>query len=654
MAYPINARQHRISVLCLSLLLSLLLALPVDGYAQLSDSLSSPEALKRLSLEELMNIQVTSVSRRSEKLNEAASAIQVITQKDIHNSGAKTVAEALRLAPNLQVAQVNSSQWAISSRGFNNVLANKLLVLIDGRTVYTPLYAGVFWDVQNILLDDVDRIEVISGPGGTLWGANAVNGIINIITKSSADTRGLFVEGAIGSNLPGQGSLRYGGQLAKNLSYRVYGTGFKLPSAVDTSKLKADDSWSMIQGGLQLDWSPSNNNKLTLQQNTYTGDPNPDGGDTTSIRARGTNILARWDHAISEKADFQLQAYYDHTWRDFGNGFTEDLKTYDVDWHNRNALGRKHILTYGLNFRLMDHKVTNLELFAFLHAHKNLYRYSAFLQDEILLLNDRVRLTIGSKIEHNNYTGFEVQPNARIAWLLSKDQTLWTAVSRSVRTPARIDRDFFLYLLPGLPLISGDSQFHSESMIAYELGWRTQPMENLSISLATFYNVYDNIRTAEPGPPPFGIPITFGNGVRGKSYGVELSATYQLASWWQLRGGYTFLKKDLSVKPGSNDLNKGSAESNDPRHQVVVQSSIDIPGGIELGAVLRYVDKLPDPYLKAYTGLDMRIGWRSGKHLELELVGQNLLDSRHIEFIPSSPSPRQIERVIYGRVTCRF
>lgn len=653
MSYSINARQSWISVLCLSLFLSLLLAMPVNGHAQLPDSLSSPEALKRLSLEELMNMQVTSVSKRPEKLNEAASAIQVITQKDIHNSGAKTVAEALRLVPNLQVAQVNSSQWAISSRGFNNVLANKLLVLIDGRTVYTPLYAGVFWDVQNLLLEDVDRIEVISGPGGTLWGANAVNGVINIITKSSADTKGLFAEGAIGTNLPGQGSLRYGGQLAKDLSYRVYGTGFKLPSAIDTNKLKAGDEWSMIQGGLQLDWSPSTNNQITLQQNIYTGDPNPDGGDT-SIRARGTNILARWNHAISERADFQLQAYYDHTWRDFGNGFTEDLKTYDVDWHNRNALGRKHVLTYGLNFRLMDHKVTNLELFAFLPGHKNLYRYSAFLQDEIMLLNDRLRLTIGSKIEHNNYTGFELQPNARIAWLPSKDQTVWAAVSRAVRTPSRTDRDFYLYLLPDLPLISGDSSFHSEDMMAYELGWRAQPMKNLSLSVATFYNVYDNIRSAEPGPPPFGIPITFGNGVKGKSYGIELSATYQLTGWWKLRGGYTFLKKDLSVKPGSSDLNEGSAESNDPRHQLVIQSSIDIRGGLELGTVIRYVDKLPDPYLRGYTGLDMHIGWRLGKHMELELVGQNLLDNHHIEFIPESPAPRQIERGIYGRITCRI
>lgn len=624
-----------------------------QGFAQTPDSLLPYNAMKKLTLEELMNIEVTSVSRHPEKLDEAASAIQVITQEDIRHSGAKTLPEALRLAANLQVAQANSSQWAISARGFNNVLANKLLVLVDGRTVYTPLYAGVFWDVQNLVLEDIDRIEVISGPGGTLWGANAVNGVINIITKSTKVTKGLFAEAATGTAFPVLGSLRYGGQFSDKLSYRVYGTGFKLGNTLLAKGSKADDEWPMIQGGFRLDWDASAKNKISLQSNVYGGKPNPDGGDT-AVTANGDNIVARWDHTVSERSDFRLQAYYDHTLRDFGNGFTEDLKTWDMEWQHRNQLGLRHVLTYGLDLRLMDHKVTNLELFAFLPGHKTLYLYSAFAQDEMMLIRDRLRLTVGAKIEHNSYTGFEYQPNARLTWTPATNQTIWGAVSRAVRTPARIDRDFYLYILPNLPLIAGNDKFRSENMLAYEAGWRFRTQTNLSLSASVFYNVYDNIRTAEPGPPPLHIPITFGNGVKGNSYGIELSATSRLTSWWSLRGGYTFLKKSLSVKPGSNDQNQGTAESDDPEHQILLQSTMELPGRIEFGALIRYVGKLPKPYVADYTGLDLRIGWKLSKAVELDVVGQNLLNSPHTEFIPTSPSSRQIEHSLYGKIICRL
>ncbi len=636
------------SIPCLTTLLVLILN---TGFSQVPDTLSA-RALKNLSLEELMNLEVISVSKRLEKLTEAASAIQVITQKDIRNSGAKTLAEALRLASNLQVAQVNSSQWAISARGFNNVLANKLLVLIDGRTVYTPLYAGVFWDVQNVLLEDVDRIEVISGPGGTLWGANAVNGVINIITKKATDTKGFFAEVSAGSFLSAQGSLRYGGKINDDLSYRVFGSGFKMGSMLDTNGMDVNDEWTMYNGGLRLDWDASKKDKLTFECNLYDGRPNPDAGDTTAVIARGNNIIARWNHTASERSDFQMQVFYDHTWRDFGNGFTEDLKTYDLDWQNRYQLGKRHIVTYGIDLRLMDHKVTNLDLFMFSPGHKTLYLYSAFVQDEIMLIKDRLRFTIGSKIEHNSYTGFEYQPNGRITWTPGNDQTIWAAASRAVRTPARIDRDFFLYLAPGLPFITGNDSFRSETVIAYELGWRSQPSKDLSISLATFYNVYNNIRSAEPGPPPFNIPITFANGVKGKTYGIELSATYQPNNWWNLKGGYTFLKKDLSIKPGSKDMNGGTAESNDPEHQFLIQSTIEL-NKIEFGTVIRYVDKLPKPSVPGYLETDLRIGWKLNKVLELSVVGQNLLNNRHPEYIASTP-PREVERSIYGRIICRF
>ena len=611
------------------------------------------ESLLKLSLEDLMNIKVTSVSKNAESLEEVASAIQVITKSDILNSGAKTLPEALRLAPNLQVAQVNSSQWAISARGFNNVLANKLLVLINGRAVYTPMYAGVFWDVQNVLLEDVDRIEVISGPGGTIWGANAVNGVINVITKSSKETKGFYAEAGAGSNLPGMASVRYGGQLNDKITYRVFGSGFKLGSTVLTDGSKAKDEWTMGKAGFRMDWDAGPKDLITMQGTYYSGRPNPDGGDT-SIIAKGDNLTVRWRHTTSERSDFRFRFYYDHTFRDFANDFTEDLKTYDIDLLMRNKIGERHELTYGGNFRMMDHNVTNLPLFGFFPGKKTLFLYSTFAQDKILLVRDRLRLTIGAKIEHNGYTGFEFQPNTRLSFTPAKNHTIWAAISQAVRTPSRIDRDFAIFLAPGVPFIKGDSNFVSERLTAYELGWRVQPSKTLSVSLSSFYNIYDNIRSAEPQPPPPHIPITFGNGVKGDTYGVELSVSNQPTDWWTLKGGYTFLKKHLSVKPGSLDANHGTAESDDPQHQLIIQSKIKLPAHFELGTVVRYIDQLPKPYVPSYLGLDVRVGWKLNKAIELNLVAQNLLDKRHPEFVPSSPSSREIERSIYSKISCRF
>lgn len=621
------------------------------GMCQTPNNFPSASELKKLSVEELMNIEVISVSKRPEKLTEASSAIQVITQEDIRHSGASSVPEALRLASNLQVAQVNSSQWAITARGFNNVLANKLLVLIDGRVVYTPMYAGVFWDVQNLVLEDIDRIEVISGPGGTLWGANAVNGVINIITKSSKETTGLFAEAGIGTELGGLGSLRYGGNLSRDLSYRVYGTAFKRNNTIYQDSVDANDDWKIAQVGFRLDWDATEKDLVAFQANLYDGRPDPDSGHP--IIARGNNFLARWNRAISAQSGIQVQTYYDQTWRDFRNDFTEKLRTYDVEAQHRFQLGKRHQMIYGLGFRFMEHEVKNLELFAFLPARKSLYLYNAFLQDEITLIEARLQLTAGIKIEHNVYSAFQYQPSARLTWTPTPRQTVWTAVSRAVRNPSRIDREFFLNITPEIPFIAG-SDFKSEEVLAYELGWRIQPQEGLSISLATFYNVYDNLRSVEPGPPPFNIPLTFGNGVEGHTYGVELSAVYQLNSWWRLRGGYTFLKKELIVKPTSSDSNNGTDGSNDPRHQLLVQSTMDLSGRIEIGAVLRYIGKLPDPAVPEYVGLDMRLACKIAKKMEVNIVGQNLVNSSHTEFIPSSPQPKDVERSVYVKLVCRF
>lgn len=607
--------------------------------------------LKALSMEELMDIEVISVSKQKEKIVQAASAIQIITYDDIRSSGATSVAEALKLASNLQVAQVNSSQWAISARGFNNVLANKLLVLIDGRVVYTPMYAGVFWDVQNLVLEDIERIEVISGPGGTLWGANAVNGVINIITKNTRDTQGVYAEAAAGTELRSLGSLRYGGKLSDKLSYRVYGTAFKRGNTLFQDSIEANDDWHMAQGGLRLDWESSANDAITFQANYYDGRPDPDSG--KPVAASGRNALARWNHALSEKSDFQVQAFYDRTWRDFRNGFAEKLTTYDIEGLHRLKLGRNHALIYGLGFRMMDHDVQNLELFAFKPADKSLYLYNAFVQDGITLIREKLQLTVGIKIEHNTYTHYQYQPNARLTWMPRPNQTIWSAVSRAVRNPARIDREFYLYFAPNLPYISG-SDFQSEELLAYELGWRTQSKSNMSVSVSVFYNRYDNIRSVELGPAPLYIPVTFGNGVKGETYGIELSATQQITENWKLRLGYTYLDKELSVKSNSTDQNNGTAESNDPNHQALLQSTLQLFKIVRLGTVLRYVGRLPQPRISGYTGLDVNIGIKLTKMIELNITGQNLLQDHHTEFIPSSPAPKDIERSIYGKIICRF
>jgi iron complex outermembrane receptor protein len=626
----------------------------VDIQAQDIEVVSSATAgrqLKKLSIEELMNVEVISVSRRAEKLTATASAIQVITHEDIRRSGATSVPEALRLATNLQVAQVNSSQWAISARGFNNVLANKLLVMIDGRTVYTPLYAGVFWDVQNVLLEDVERIEVISGPGGTLWGANAVNGVINIITKNASHTQGVLIEGGVGTELQGYGGIRYGGKLSRDVYFRAYGTAFKRGSTLNIEGADAEDDWTAAQGGFQFDWENANE-QLMLQANIYGNRPNPDG--TVAVEANGHNLVGRWKHTLSENSNIKLQLYYDQTWRDFRNGFNEKLNTYDFDGQHRFVIGDRQEIVWGLGYRLMDHNVDNPALLKFLPDQKFLHLYNIFVQDRIDLIHDRLDLTLGSKFEHNSYTGLQFQPSVRLALTLTKNQTLWGAVSRAVRNPVRIDRDFYLYATPDLPIIVGNDNFKSEEVLAYELGWRLQSEGNFTLSLSTFYNLYDNLRTAEPGPAPLNLPITIGNGVEGDTYGAEFSGTYQPVSWWRLRGGYTWFKKELSIKPTSRDLNNGRVESNDPNHQFLIQSMIDLPGNIEIGFVVRYVDELPEPRVASYWGLDARLAWRPNEIIEFCIIGQNLLDDQHIEFIPSSPSPRNIEHSIFGKVVCRF
>jgi len=615
------------------------------GVAQTPEALSSPSALKKLSLEQLMDVEVTSVSKRAEKLSETASAIQVISGEDIRRSGASSLPEALRLASNLEVAQVDSRQWAISARGFNSTTANKLLVLIDGRAVYTPLYAGVFWDVQDTMLEDIDRIEVISGPGATLWGANAVNGVINITTKSAKETQGLLLLGGGGTELRDFGAFRYGGALASNVFYRVYGKYFDRDSAVLPSGQDATNNWRMGQGGFRLDREDSDLNLLTLQGDVYSGRIAQAGLDDTAVS--GGNVLGRWTHRMSLDSDFKLQFYYDRTHRFVPGTFTEDLDTYDVDFQHRALLGERNDIVWGLGYRLLDDKVGNTPILAFLPAKVTRQVFSAFAQDEIALVKDRLHLTLGTKIEHNDYTGFEFQPSGRLAWNVSQRQTVWGAVSRAVRTPSRIDREFYY---PGGPpfFYAGGTNFVSEELLAYELGYRLQPIQRLSLSLAGFYNDYDNIRSVEQP-----VPHVISNGQKGNSYGAEFTADYRATDWLRLRAGYTELQIHIRPKSGSTDASKGSVESADPNHQFFLRSSLDLPGHLQLDSGFRYVSHIANQRIPDYGELDVRLAWNPTPGIELSITGQNLLHNHHAEF-NSLASRQEIEGSVYAKVLCRF
>jgi iron complex outermembrane receptor protein len=610
--------------------------------SQVPDSLLPPGVLKKMSLEQLMAIEVSSVSRRPELLSETASAIQVITRDDIRRSGATRLPEALRLATNLEVDQLDASQWAISARGFNSPLANKLLVLIDGRTVYSPLFAGVFWDQQDVLLEDIEQIEVISGPGATVWGANAVNGVINITTRPAKDTQGLLAVGGGGTELHGLAAARYGSAIGSNAHLRVNGKYWDRDGTTLASGQDAPNDWTMGQGGFRLDWDASAADVITLQ-----GDLSEDRSDLTAtddVVARGRNVTGRWSHRLSNRSNLQVQVFADRVHRKVPGAYDDVMNTYDVDAQHRLVLGRRHDIVWGVGYRLVEDDFGPGGL-VFDPRRVSLQTFSGFAQDEIAV-RDRLHLTVGAKLEHNDYTDFELQPSVRLSWRATDRQTLWSAVSRAVRTPSRFDRD--VVTLPG-------KDFQSEKVLAYELGYRAQPAERLSMSVAAFYSDYDDLRTVEPATSPGPVPVRLGNGQEGESYGLELLVRYRPTDWWQLQVGHTELRVEIRPKPGSANRTFGAAEAADSKHRLSLRSSFDLPGHLELDAGYRYVSRITNPNLltPGYSELDLRLGWTPIPRLELSIVGQNLLHDQHPEF--GSPGSRQgIERGAYAKAVWSY
>jgi iron complex outermembrane receptor protein len=612
-------------------------------------------SLKRMSLEELMDIEVTSVSRRPEKLSGVASAVQVITQDDIRRSGATSLPEALRLASNLHVAQIDARQWAISARGFNSPTANKLLVLIDGRTVYTPLYAGVFWDVQDTLLEDIERIEVISGPGATLWGANAVNGVINITTKSARLTQGMLLTAAAGSDVEALGGARFGGTLPNGLGYRFYGKyadrdGPVVPDGRDISK-----DWRMGQGGFRVDGDISTNDALTVQADFYEGSiQQPTAG---NIELSGANLLGRWSRVLAEGSEQRLQVYFDRTHRDIPRSFKQNLDIYDIDFQSHTQVGKRQEIVWGMGYRLIDDDIDNGLAFGFLPPDVTREWFSAFVEDEIAI-GAAVRLTLGTKLEYNEYTDLEFQPSIRLSWHLDRKSLLWSAVSRAVRTPSRIDREFYSPSSPPFFGFRGGPDFDSEKLIAYEAGYRTQPHQKVLLSLSTFYNDYDDLRSVERINPPAAFPAYIGNGLKGETYGAEFTADYEVTNVWQLSAGYTELRVDLRQNAGSTDANPGSSESNDPERYFLIRSSLDVGADWQVDATYRQVSRIARQNVPSYDEVDLRIAWLPTPTLEISLVGRNLLNDHHPEFGSITPifssTRNEIERSAYGKIAWRL
>jgi iron complex outermembrane recepter protein len=607
----------------------------------------SVEDLRGLSIEELANIPVTSVSKSTEPLSDAAAAIYVISHDDIIRSGATTIPEILRLAPNLEVAQLNASTYAISARGFNvgdnAALSNKLLVLIDGRSVYTPLFGGVYWDMQSVPPETIDHIEVISGPGAALWGANAVNGVINIITKPAKEAAGGVLTIGAG-NLQRGGSLQYGGALAPDLSYRVHVEGFDYSHYDNADGTSGRDGWSKPQGGFRVDWTPSAN-QVSLQGDIYAVNEDPDGF------IEGRDLLASWRHQLDGGSSFQLQAYYDQAGR-FANGGGPGLAvdTYDIEAQHSFPLGSWNSIVWGAGERVISYGFENTAL-QLVPTNNTLNLANVFGQDT-MTLSERVKLTLGLKLEAEPYANIEPMPSARISWKATDAMLLWAAVSRAVRSPTPVDESIREFE-GSLDVLNGSSSFRPENLTSYEAGTRVQAGAHAFFSVSTYYNRYDDLRSIELSPTVSGMPFLFGNLAAAHVFGVEVWGNYQPAPWWRLSAGFNFMHESVGFKAGSSQLGGRDFIADDPSRQASVRSTIDFGGGVSWYADVRYVGALPHPVVPEYAELNTRLAWNVTSRLELSASGFNLLHARHIEFFEDGQTD-EIPRSFYFQSRWRF
>ncbi|MEX0734846.1 MAG: TonB-dependent receptor [Steroidobacteraceae bacterium] len=634
-----------------------------------------------LSIEELANLRITSASRIAENLRDTPASVFVITADEIRRSGVTSIPEALRLAPGVEVARRSAFEWSISIRGFNGNLVNKLLVMIDGRSVYSPLFAGVFWDVQDTLLEDIERIEIISGPGGTLWGANAVNGVINIITRQAQDTQGGYGELLGGNEEQLIAGFRYGGTIGERVSARGFVKHLERDSTMASSGDEAVDAMRMSRAGFRFDWNVAKADHFMVTGDIYQGETDgifnedftigtlPAGTFRDVVDISGANLLGRWERSLGNDSDLRLQLYYDHTERDIPNTFGEIRDTFDLDFQHHLPLGERHDFLWGLTYRESSDSIRNTQFASFEPPSRTTRRYGAFFQDRIALLPERLYLTVGSKFGRNDYTGFEHQPSVRLSWRPDGRQTLWSAISRGVRIPSRLDDDLVLTIplaAPGNPIpfyvvVNGSDDFRSEELLAYEAGYRFQQNENLSFDVALFHNEYDNLLTNEPNAPiivlvpplpHIVVPSHLDNNMQGNSIGGTFITNWQPLPRWRMRFQYAYLDLDLETVAPSQDVSSPTVTGNSPRHQVAIHSFLDLPHNFALYAGVRYVDELPNQGVDSYVATDINLAWRFRPNVEASLAVQNLTDDTHSEF--EGGSGNLVERSAYLKLDWSF
>jgi iron complex outermembrane receptor protein len=615
------------------------------------------EDLTNLSIEDLMNVQIYTAAKHVQSAAETPAALTVLSQEDIRRSGMTDIPDLLRLVPGLDVAQINANQWAISSRGFNDLYSNKLLVLMDGRSVYTPLFSGVYWDSIDYVIPDLDRIEVVRGPGATLWGANAVNGVINITSKSARDTQGWLAEG-IGSNQEQQGAVRYGGQIGSDTYFRVYGKYRRTDDFDKDTSEDTNDGWEAARGGFRLDKYSTPDDTLTLQADVY----NQRIGQTLNYPVlappfiserpvrddeNGGNILGRWKHVVSDTSDFSLQAYYDRVNLDDAElGYA--LDTFDLEFQDRFALNDSNELIWGWDARFLDDAIRSTARGMFTPPRRDDYLASAFVQDDLTVVPDRLHFIVGTKLEESSYSAFEAEPSGRLLLTPNDRNTFWGSISRAVRTPSRWEQDSRLLFgtMPtsaGLPAevdTFGEQGFSSEKLLAYELGYRMKASQSLSFDLSGFYNHYDHLRGGVNGQPVFvpaptphlQVPITLNNGLYGETFGAELAANWNISSRWRISASYSWIETQLHHDAGTANTLETIYEGSSPRNQFQLHSYFDVTRNLELNTSLYYVDNLRTGDVPPYTRVDAGVTWRPREALSFSVGVQNIFDNRHPEF----------------------
>jgi len=647
-------------------------------------SAQSPD-LTQKSLEDLMSIEVTSVSKKEQKTSQAAAAIFVITSEDIRRSSALNIPDLLRMVPGLDVAQIDAGKWAISARGFNGQYSNKLLVLIDGRTVYNPEFAGVLWDSQNVPLNSIDRIEVVRGPGAAIWGSNAVNGVINIITKSTADTQGGMITASAGNAGTGPETIRYGGKIGSFGTYRAYAEGFQVNSQRTPAGLDGKDDWRYVHGGFRTDSTLSARDSLTAEGEVYHGNAgeivyaiasmNPPENATAAMRDRfsGGNLLTRWKRTISTTSETSLQVYFDRTKRGDPT-YSVGLNTFDIDFQHHIALASRQDIVWGVGYRVSSDGLNPTLRLSPSPRNRLNQLFSSFVQDEIALRPDFLFLTVGARLEHNDFTGTSFEPSMRLAWTPNRKNMAWSAVSGADRIPARSDTDVRVnYAIPSasssLPVILsylGNPHEKNERLTAFEAGYRNTWTNRFSVDSTAFYNRYRDLETDEPGaarpeaaPAPMHllIPYVFGNGMYGETHGLELFANWRVASFWTLSPGYAILSMHMHRFADSLDtLTPLKTQGNSPEHQAQMRSSVSLPWNLQWNASAYFVDRLPAQSVASYTRLDTGLTWRAGERVSVNIAGQNLLKDLHEEYAggDSSVQSGMMRRDVYAKIVWSF